>query len=177
MLRLAVGLFALALVADQTQPAPPAAPPTLAKIPSNIEVFPLDQVKPGMRGIGRTVFAGNRLETFEVEIIGALENSAPKQTMVMARLKGGPLAQTGVIAGMSGSPVYIDGKLLGAVAFGFGFSKEAIAGITPYVEMTGFSRLDDIMLRASTSQSSSTRPNVPSTVATKPGTSRSRSLL
>ena len=61
----------------------------------------------------------------------------------MARLIGGPLANTGVIAGMSGSPVYIDGKLLGAVAFGFGFSKEAIAGITPYVEMTGFSRLND----------------------------------
>ena len=155
MLRFAVGLYALAVLAAPANVAraavssePPAA---LARIPSDVAVFPLDQLKPGMKGIGRTVFANQKLETFEVEIIGALENSAPKQTMVMARLKGGPLAQTGVIAGMSGSPVYIDGKLLGAVAFGFGFSKEAIAGITPYVEMTGFSRLNDIMLRASTS--------------------------
>ncbi len=155
MLRFAVGLYALAVLATPANVANAAvsgeAPVTLARVPSDVAIFPLDQLKPGMKGIGRTVFANQKLETFEVEIIGALENSAPKQTMVMARLKGGPLAQTGVIAGMSGSPVYIDGKLLGAVAFGFGFSKEAIAGITPYVEMTGFSRLDDIMLRASTS--------------------------
>ncbi|MEO8502225.1 MAG: SpoIVB peptidase S55 domain-containing protein, partial [Vicinamibacteria bacterium] len=130
--------------------APPTAAP-LTRIPSDVAIFALEDVKPGMHGVGRTVFANQKLETFDVEIIGALENSAPKQTMVMARLTGGPLANTGVIAGMSGSPVYIDGKLLGAVAFGFAFSKEAIAGITPYVEMTGFSRLNDILLRASTS--------------------------
>lgn len=152
MLRLDVLVCACALMASAANAAPPppedsAAP--LARIPSNIGIFPLSELKPGMKGVGRTVFANQKLETFEVEIIGALENSAPKQTMVMARLKGGPLANTGVIAGMSGSPVYIDGRLLGAVAFGFGFSKEAIAGITPYVEMTGFSRLNDILLRAS----------------------------
>ncbi len=156
MLRFAAGLFVLALGApaafEQAAPVPaPPVPGALARIPSDIALFPLEDVKPGMHGIGRTVFANQKMETFDVEIIGALENSAPKQTMVMARLTGGPLANTGVIAGMSGSPVYIDGKLLGAVAFGFAFSKEAIAGITPYVEMTGFSRLDDIMLRASTS--------------------------
>ncbi len=111
-----------------------------------------------MKGVGRTVFANQKLETFDVEIIGALENSAPKQTMVMARLTGGPLANTGVIAGMSGSPVYIDGKLLGAVAFGFGFSKEAIAGITPYSEMKGLSRLGDVLLRASTTPGGLGRP-------------------
>lgn len=159
MLRFAVGLYALAVLASPANVAEAAAsgeaPATLARIPSDVALFPLDQLKPGMKGIGRTVFANQKLETFEVEIIGALENSAPKQTMVMARLRGGPLAQTGVIAGMSGSPVYIDGKLLGAVAFGFGFSKEAIAGITPYVEMTGFSRLNDILLRASTSPAES----------------------
>ena len=150
MLRFAAGLFVLALGApaafEQAAPVPaPPVPGALARIPSDIALFPLEDVKPGMHGIGRTVFANQKMETFDVEIIGALENSAPKQTMVMARLTGGPLANTGVIAGMSGSPVYIDGKLLGAVAFGFAFSKEAIAGITPYVEMTGFSRLDDII--------------------------------
>jgi SpoIVB peptidase S55 len=155
MLRFAVGFCALAALAGPGNAAPAqgsdGAPPALARIPSDVALFPLEELKPGMKGVGRTVFANQKLETFEVEIIGALENSAPKQTMVMARLKGGPLAQTGVIAGMSGSPVYIDGKLLGAVAFGFGFSKEAIAGITPYVEMKGFSRMNDILLRASTS--------------------------
>lgn len=100
------------------------------------ELMPLDQVKPGMKGVGRTVFSGSKIEPFDVEIIGVLENAvAPKHSMVMARLSGGPLANTGVIAGMSGSPVYIDGKLLGAVAYGFPFSKETIAGITPAADM------------------------------------------
>ena len=166
MLRFAVGLYALVVLASPVTVAKAAAsdpvPATaLARIPADVALFPLEDLKPGMKGIGRTVFANQKLETFEVEIIGALENSAPKQTMVMARLKGGPLAQTGVIAGMSGSPVYIDGKLLGAVAFGFGFSKEAIAGITPYVEMKSFSRMNDIMLRASTSPADATIRPIP----------------
>jgi hypothetical protein len=155
MLRIAAGLLALAAAANPADPQaavnPAPSVATLARVPSDVPIFPLENLKPGMKGVGRTVFANQKLETFDVEIIGALENSAPRQTMVMARLTGGPLANTGVIAGMSGSPVYIDGKLLGAVAFGFGFSKEAIAGITPYVEMTGFSRMNDIMLRASAS--------------------------
>jgi hypothetical protein len=165
MLRLAVGLYALAAGANPAppqaavSPAPALAP--LARVPSDVPIFALSDLKPGMRGVGRTVFANQKLETFDVEIIGALENSAPRQTMVMARLTGGPLATTGVIAGMSGSPVYIDGKLLGAVAFGFGFSKEAIAGITPYQEMTGFSRLNDIMLRASASPDNSNLRPIP----------------
>jgi len=158
MLRIATGLMALAAAANPAAPQATvntsAAAATLARVPSDVPIFPLEDVKPGMRGVGRTVFANQKLETFEVEIIGALENSAPRQTMIMARLTGGPLANTGVIAGMSGSPVYIDGKLLGAVAFGFGFSKEAIAGITPYAEMTGFSRMNDILLRASASPES-----------------------
>ncbi len=152
MLRFAVFLCGSALLTSSANAAPPqSAPVALTRVPSDIAIFPLEEVKPGMKGVGRTVFANNRLETFEVEIIGALANSAPKQTMVMARLRGGPLANTGVIAGMSGSPVYIDGKLLGAVAFGFGFSKEAITGITPYVEMQRLSRLNDAMLKVSVS--------------------------
>jgi SpoIVB peptidase S55 len=99
------------------------------------EIMPPDQVKPGMVGVGRTVFSGMRIEEFRVEVIGTLENVGPKQSLILARLSGGPLAETGVIAGMSGSPVFIDGKLVGAVSYGFPFSKETIAGITPIGEM------------------------------------------
>jgi hypothetical protein len=109
---------------------------------SAAEVLPLDQVKPGMKGVGRTVFEGTKPVDFDVEIIGVLENIGPRQSMILARLEGGPLAKTGVIAGMSGSPVYVDGKLVGAVAFGFPFSKETIAGITPFAEMVEFTALE-----------------------------------
>jgi hypothetical protein len=93
-----------------------------------------------MRGEGRTVFEGSRIETFQVEIVGKLPRIGPDQNLILARLTGGPLAQTGVLAGMSGSPVWIDGKLVGAVAYSWGFSKEAIAGITPIAEMFAVSR-------------------------------------
>jgi len=93
--------------------------------------FPIKDVRPGMHGVGRSVFQGERIEEFQAEVLGVVEDLAPHQTIVIARLSGGPLAETGVLQGMSGSPVYIDGKLLGAVALGFPFSKEAIAGIQP----------------------------------------------
>src|SRR6185436_10170730 len=82
-----------------------------------------------------TVFEGTKIEDFKVTVIGVLENVGPKQSMIVARLEGGPLEKTGVIAGMSGSPVFIGGKLIGAVAYGFPFSKETIGGITPIAEM------------------------------------------
>ncbi|HEX6852509.1 MAG TPA: SpoIVB peptidase S55 domain-containing protein [Candidatus Polarisedimenticolaceae bacterium] len=107
-----------------------APPPTLS----------FDDVRSGMRGEGRTVFEGNRIETFQVEIVGKLPRIGPDQNLILARLTGGPLAQTGVLAGMSGSPVWVDGKLVGAVAYSWGFSKEALAGITPIAEMFAVSR-------------------------------------
>src|SRR6266568_5321703 len=97
--------------------------------------FPVQDVKAGMRGIGKTVFSGDRIEDFQVEILGVLENIGPKQSLILARLSGGPLERTGVMQGMSGSPVYIGGKLVGAVAMAFPFSKEPIAGIRPIEEM------------------------------------------
>jgi hypothetical protein len=97
----------------------------------------VDEVRPGMKGIGKTVFQGTKIEQFDVELLGVLKNFAPKQDMVLARLSGGPLAKTGVIAGMSGSPVYVDGKLLGAVAFAFPYATEPIAGIQPIQQMLG----------------------------------------
>ncbi len=99
--------------------------------------MPLEDLRPGMIGVGRTVFTGTKLEEFKVEILGVMRNViGPKRNLILARLEGGPLAKTGVIAGMSGSPVYIDGKLLGAVSYSLGqFSTEPIAGITPIAEM------------------------------------------
>ena len=99
--------------------------------------LPLDEVRPGMVGIGRTVFSSTKLEDFNVHILGVMRNViAPKRNLILARLEGGPLAKTGVIAGMSGSPVYVDGKLIGAVSYSLGqFSTEPIAGITPIDEM------------------------------------------
>src|SRR5216117_2527167 len=98
----------------------------------------VDEIRPGMVGVGRTVFDGTRVEEFKVNIIGVLENIiGPHRNLILAKLEGGPLAHTGVIAGMSGSPVYVDGKLIGAVSYALGsFSKEPIAGITPIAEMT-----------------------------------------
>ncbi len=98
-------------------------------------IFPLKDVRAGQHGIGRTVFTGNRIEEFQVEILGVLDNLGPKQSIILAKLSGGPLEKTGIIQGMSGSPVYIDGKLLGAVALGFAFSKDPIAGIRPIEDM------------------------------------------
>jgi len=98
-------------------------------------IFPLKDIRAGQQGVGRTVFSGSRIEEFQVEILGVLENIGPKQSIILARLSGGPLAQTGVMQGMSGSPVYIDGKLIGAVALGFELAKEPICGIRPIEEM------------------------------------------
>ena len=96
-----------------------------------------DEIRPGMIGVGRTVFEGTRVEEFKVNILGVLDNIfGARRSLILARLEGGPLANAGVIAGMSGSPVYVDGRLIGAVSYSLGaFSKEPIAGITPIAEM------------------------------------------
>ena len=104
-------------------------------------VLPLSEVRAGMEGVGRTVFEGARVDEFQVHILGVLENAlGPKQSLILARLEGGPLAQTGVIAGMSGSPVFVDGKLVGAVSYAFPFGKEPIAAMTPIGEMIDATR-------------------------------------
>ncbi|OGG46942.1 MAG: hypothetical protein A3F84_21015 [Candidatus Handelsmanbacteria bacterium RIFCSPLOWO2_12_FULL_64_10] len=101
-----------------------------------VPILTPDQVRPGMVGFGKTVFRGTKIDTFRVEIVDVMRNVfGPKEDVILARLSGGPLEKTGVIAGMSGSPVYIDGKLIGAVAYAWGFSKEPICGITPISDM------------------------------------------
>ena len=110
----------------------------LASIPltgQSTDFYPLESIKSGQEGYGRTVFKGTRVETFQVEILGVLENVGPKHNMILARLAGASIDSTGVFAGMSGSPVYIEDKLIGAVAFSFPFAKEPIVGITPIREM------------------------------------------
>src|SRR4051795_13334810 len=98
----------------------------------------ITEIRPGMVGVGRTVFDGTHVEEFKVNVLGVIENViGTRRNLILARLEGGPLAATGVIAGMSGSPVYIDGRLIGAVSYALGsFPKEPIAGITPIAEMT-----------------------------------------
>lgn len=106
-------------------------------IPS--KYFDLKDLQPGMKGIGHTVFNGTLVSDFNVEILGVIENFLPKQSAIFAKLSGGPLGETGVFAGMSGSPVFVDGKILGAVAYAFPFSKEAIAAITPIANVVAIS--------------------------------------
>lgn len=98
--------------------------------------MPVSDIKPGMTGFGLTVFRGTKIDTFKVEIIEVMHNARPKGDVILARLSGGPIETAGVIGGMSGSPVYINNKLIGAVALGGGaFSKEPICGITPINEI------------------------------------------
>src|SRR5262249_10585224 len=90
----------------------------------------VDDLRRGMKGHGRTGMKGTKVETFQVEILGVLRNPSPGRDLVLARLSGLGLEKTGVIAGMSGSPVYVEDKLVGAVAYAWAFGKEPIAGIT-----------------------------------------------
>jgi hypothetical protein len=107
-------------------PSPPA---------SRTAVFPLNELRPGLAAVARTVFVGQKIEEFPLTILGVLSNSGPGQNMILARLETARLEQTGVMQGMSGSPVYVDGRLVGAIAFAFAFAKEPIAGIRPIEEM------------------------------------------
>jgi hypothetical protein len=114
----------------------PAAAPT-APLPT----IDLDEVKVGQRGYGLSVFAGGEPERFDVEVIGVMRNISPDMSYILARLSGRGLESSGVAAGMSGSPVFLDGRLAGAVSFGWPFSKEAICGITPIALMRDLATL------------------------------------
>ena len=107
-------------------------------------ILPLSEVKTGMHGVAYTVFEGVKPEPMDVEILGVLRNAnGPKGDIILVRLQGKKVEYTGVVAGMSGSPVYVDGKLIGAIAFRIGeFSKEPIAGVTPIGEMLEINGLD-----------------------------------
>lgn len=104
--------------------------------------MPFSQVRKGMHGYGETVFDGTKLERFDVEITGVLQNIGPGQDLILAKVSGPVVDRAGVIAGMSGSPIYIDGKVIGALAYSWQFAKEAMAGITPIDEMLKIAQVD-----------------------------------
>jgi SpoIVB peptidase S55 len=101
------------------------------------EILPLSQVHPGMQGFAYTIFAGDQIEKFDLEVLGIMPNFlGPKQSIILVQLKGPKVEHTGVVAGMSGSPVYLDGKLAGALSLKLGvFTKEPIAGVTPIADV------------------------------------------
>jgi hypothetical protein len=118
------------ILAGLLTPAPPAQ-----ANPKPDTYWQVDDLRAGMKGTGRTVMKGTKIETFQAEVIGVLKNTSPGRDLVLCRLAGLDLEKTGVIQGMSGSPIYIDGKLVGAVAYAWPFGKEPIAGVTPFCQM------------------------------------------
>jgi hypothetical protein len=122
-----LGAFLPLLTASAVQAAPKAG-----------SYWNVEEIRSGMKGSGRTVMKGTKVETFQAEVLGVLKNTSPGRDIVLCRLSGLGLEKTGVIAGMSGSPVYIEDKLLGAVAYAWAYGKEPIAGITPFSQMVGF---------------------------------------
>ncbi|MFZ0948012.1 MAG: SpoIVB peptidase S55 domain-containing protein [Candidatus Sulfotelmatobacter sp.] len=124
----------------------------------NPPIIPVNQIHAGMRGVAYTVFEGVKPEAMEVEVLGVLHNvNGPKGDVILVRLHGQKVEYTGVVAGMSGSPVYLDGKLAGALAFRIGeFSKEPIAGVTPIADMLEINALD----RSPAEESAAVKPTV-----------------
>lgn len=120
--------FAIVLLAAVAALASPADAP---------QIMPVDQVKPGMKGVGYTIFSGDQIEKFDLVVLGILPDLVgPHEPVILVQLIGAKVERTGVVAGMSGSPVYIDGKLVGALAYKFGqFTKDPIGGVTPIQSM------------------------------------------
>src|SRR5216684_4987507 len=129
-----------------------------AQTSQNFPTISVDHIHAGMRGVAYTVFQGIRPESMDVEVLGVLRNvNGPKGDVILVRLHGEKVEYTGVVAGMSGSPVYLDGKLAGALAFRIGeFSKEPIAGVTPIASMLEINALD----RSPAEEAAATRPAV-----------------
>lgn len=118
------------------KPSATTSQPQTATISRDAQLFPLEDLRPGMKGVAYTVFSGKEPQEFGVEILGVLPGfPAPRQSAIIGKLTGANVEKTAVFAGMSGSPVYIDGRLVGAIAFSFPFAKEPIAGITPIKQM------------------------------------------
>ena len=113
-----------------------------ADAPARPAIVPVAEVKPGMKGYGLTAFQGSKVEKFDVEVLGVIRGWSAQGAVVLVKLTAPPLEQAGVIAGMSGSPIYIGDRLLGAVAYGFYFTKIPLAGVTPAEEMFVARELD-----------------------------------
>jgi hypothetical protein len=134
--QIALCVAVFCVIANAQKPSAPAAKPQAAPATRDAQLFPLEELRPGMKGLAYTVFSGKEPEEFGVEILGVLPGfPAPRQSAIIGKLTGANVEKTAVFAGMSGSPVYIDGRLVGAIAFSFPFAKEPIAGITPIKQM------------------------------------------
>ena len=116
--------------------------------PDSATYWDVKDLRPGMKGVGRTVMVGTKLEEFGAEVLGVMRDVSPGRDMVLCRLTGCDLERAGIIQGMSGSPIYIDGKLLGAVAFAWEFAKDPIAGVTPFQQTVQYVRANDRRLAA-----------------------------
>ena len=140
--------------------AEPPKPPT-----GKVVTMPVSEIKPGMKGVAYTVFEGTEPEPMGITVLGILKDAnGPKGDIILIRLEGKKPDYTGVVAGMSGSPVYIDGKLIGALAFRIGqFSKEPIAGVTPIADMLEINAMDQTVAPAE----AKSQPPVIDSAATK----------
>src|SRR5262245_49653240 len=116
--------------------------------PDPATYWDVKDVRPGMKGKGQTVMVGMKLEEFDAEVLGVMRDVNPGRDMVLCRLKGCNLEHAGIIQGMSGSPIYINGKLLGAVAYAWEFAKDPIAGVTPFSQMVQYVRSNDRRIAA-----------------------------
>ena len=171
MKKFAFAVFATFLSFPTLTPAQTRVSAPAAQSPQTIAV---SEIRTGMRGIAYTVFQGVKPEAMEVEVLGVLHNvNGPKGDIILVRLHGQKVEYTGVVAGMSGSPVYLDGKLAGALAFRIGeFSKEPIAGVTPIADMLEISELD----RSPAEETSAIKPTVNMTAGKTSGPGESSAL-
>ena len=122
--------------------------PAMAGEPDPKSYWDIRDVRPGMKGVGKTVMVGTRLEEFGAEVLGVMRDVSPGRDMVLCRLTGCNLEHAGIIQGMSGSPIYMEGKLLGAVAYAWEFAKDPIAGVTPFAQMVQYVRASDRRIAA-----------------------------
>jgi hypothetical protein len=119
---LVAGCLAVGLAGEPVRAAP-------------IDTMPIEDVRPGMKGYAVTVFSGSDTDRFEIEVIDVVRDYQPKQDAILFRSSDPRLIHSGIVGGMSGSPIYIDGKLVGALAYGYRFNKDPIGGITPIKNM------------------------------------------
>ena len=106
-----------------------------AEQPASSRTISVDEISAGMQGYGFTVVRGGRPERFDVEVLGVIRKIAPGRDAIIIKASGAGLEHSGIFGGMSGSPVYFDDRLAGAVAFGWGWPKDAVAGVTPIADM------------------------------------------
>src|SRR5580704_3671646 len=145
-----------------------------AQVSQPQQTIPVSEIHAGMRGVAYTVFQGVKPESMDVEVLGVLHNAnGPKGDVILVRLHGEKVEYTGVVAGMSGSPVYLDGKLAGALAFRIGeFSKEPIAGVTPIADMLEINALD----RSPAEESAAVKPSITSVAGKTSGPGENAAL-